>query len=99
MSKAKTSLVFCTMSLVIGVAMIGVGGSFQTAGRSQQEPELIMHNKTQAFQVIASVREGEFIQLLLKNGYPQPINAFTISAAPGSGVQVELTHNDNIIAP
>ena len=65
----------------------------------QQADELSVTNMTRAFHVISATRDGEIVRLSFRNGYPQAINAFTLSGGPNSGVQVDLVSNDHEIAP
>jgi hypothetical protein len=84
---------------VICVTMIGVGMSPRfTTARPSQNDNLTINNKTQAFQIVSAVRDGEYVQLTFRNDYQQTINAFTLSGGANSGVEVDFTHNDNRIA-
>lgn len=64
-----------------------------------QTNDLTIDNKTQAFQIISAIRDGETVQLSLKNGYSKAISGFTISSSDTSGVQVDFTPADEVIAP
>lgn len=89
------------IGILICMAMIGVGMSSRstTARRPSQKDNLTINNKTQAFKIVSAVRDGEDIHLTFRNDYSQGINAFTLSGSASSGVQVDLSHNDNLIAP
>jgi hypothetical protein len=64
-----------------------------------QSANLTVKNKTQAFSILSAIKDGEYLQLTFRNDYPKTINAFTISGGAHSGVQIDLTHNDNRIVP
>jgi hypothetical protein len=64
-----------------------------------QENEVPVGNKTQSFQVIRAVVNEGTVRISLKNGYRKAINGFTLSGGGTSGVQVDFTETDDVIAP
>lgn len=100
--KSKGRWIFL-VAAALTVTALAVSVVVFSARRQEPKPyqaeNLLINNKTQGFEVVSAVSDGEFIHLTLRNNYSQGINAFTLSASANSGVQVDLTHNDNRIEP
>jgi hypothetical protein len=95
LSIATICAVLTLVSLTFWITSVNPSGAFAPV----QSDDVTVSNKTQAFQIISAVRDGETVQLSLKNGYGKAINGFTISSSDTSGVQVDFTPTDEVIAP
>jgi flagellar basal body-associated protein FliL len=102
-SRRTTVLIVMFAILVVAVmAVAALRVRVSTATSQNNRPivqNLIVENRTSAFQVVTAVRDGDLVRLSLRNGYSQPIDAFTLSSGANSGVQVDFTNSDTSIVP
>lgn len=93
----------CTKLLFIIAICICVSFLVATAWPLKTHPQSnspVINNSTQAFQVIGVVNDADSVKVTFKNGYSKAITAFVLSGdSRTSGVQVDFTSGDTVIAP
>ncbi|HMF56605.1 MAG TPA: hypothetical protein VK619_09695 [Pyrinomonadaceae bacterium] len=98
MTKKMVFLLF--VITCIGVLVFAENRISKSSGLPQQNNEVLVNNKTTAFQVISEVRNGDSIRLVLKNNYSKAITAFRVSGnSESQGVDVDFTSEGTFIAP
>ncbi len=86
----------------IAACLLIVGAIIPSLSKSHslQSSKPQIENKTQQFQAVSLElnADGDAYELVLKNNYMKPINAYTIGIGPTSRVDVDLTLADRVIA-
>lgn len=64
-----------------------------------QSKDILVKNQTQALQVVSARKEGDNIQLRLKNISNKDINGYTLSLSDGETITQDYTEGDFVFAP